>query len=77
MSRILGAQTGRRRIAVGEALARALRAGEGIGEGSGEGADAAPLATDDYLRALAATRATVSAEAVSDFVIDIDEYARL
>ena len=29
--------------------------------------------TDDYLRALAATRATVSAEAVSDFVTDIDD----
>lgn len=60
-----------------EALARALRAGEGVGPEPGAGDDAAPLATDDYLRALAATRATVSAEAVSDFVTDIDEYARL
>ena len=48
-----------------EALARALK-----------GADA-QLTTDDYLRALGATRATVSDEAVADFLADIDEYARL
>ena len=68
-----------------EALARALRAGEGsadgsegdAGDGPGEDAGDAPLATADYLRALGATRATVSAEAVSDFLTDIDEYARL
>jgi hypothetical protein len=42
-----------------------------------EDAGDAPLATADYLRALGATRATVSAEAVSDFLTDIDEYARL
>lgn len=42
-----------------------------------QGADAVGLGTDRYLRALGATKATVSAEAVSEFLVDIDEFARL
>ena len=52
-----------------DALARALNGGAAAG-----GAD---LATDDYLAALAATRATVSPEAASEFEDDIKTYARL
>ncbi len=52
-----------------EALARALRAGEA--------GDADSLATADYLRALGATRATVSEADVEGFLADIDTFARL
>ncbi|WP_431803608.1 ATP-binding protein [Microbacterium sp. bgisy203] len=52
-----------------EALARALRAGD-------DGTHAM-LTTGEYLAALGATKATVSPDAVSDFLADIDEYARL
>ncbi|WP_336651754.1 MULTISPECIES: ATP-binding protein [unclassified Leucobacter] len=56
-----------------EALARALRAGEG-GSGSGSRTD---LATDDYLAALAVTRATVSEAQLATFLEDIETLARL
>ena len=52
-----------------EALARALRAGDA--------GDSESLTTADYLRALAATRATVSDTDVEGFLADINTYARL
>ncbi|EYT56093.1 ATPase AAA [Leucobacter sp. UCD-THU] len=54
-----------------EALARALRAGD---TGSGSRTD---LATDDYLAALAVTRATVSEAQLTTFLEDIETLARL
>ena len=53
-----------------EALARALRTGSDPAPGS-------ELTTDDYLLALAATRATISAETAQDFLEDIESIARL
>ncbi|GAB90025.1 ATP-binding protein [Gordonia rhizosphera] len=50
-----------------EALARALD----------DGGDDRDLTTEDYLTALAVTRATVSAEAAAEFSEDIDTYGRL
>jgi SpoVK/Ycf46/Vps4 family AAA+-type ATPase len=53
-----------------QALAQALRSELGAPTGS-------ELTTDDYLRALEATRATVSELSVREFLDDIDSYARL
>ncbi|WP_295010957.1 ATP-binding protein [uncultured Microbacterium sp.] len=55
------------RSASQEALARALQDGD----------ESASLGTDDYLRALDGTRATVSAEEIAEFRDDIDTIARL
>ena len=55
------------RSASQEALARALQGGD----------ETATLGTDDYLRALDGTRATVSAAEIAEFRDDIDAIARL
>lgn len=53
-----------------EALARALRTGADPEPGS-------ELTTEDYLQALAATRATISPETAREFLEDIERLARL
>ena len=57
-----------------DALARVLRGGAGAAQASGSRTD---LTSDDYLAALAVTRATVSEEQQSAFLEDIDTLARL